>query len=109
MVGPFSGSRFHKNPVVNKGGLRSSKWVTRSQMEQVVGPSSGSRVQKHPLVGSDQDCITQVGLPIILNPEPTGPIRMEVGESPSLGDLRPLNQEAQALATSNLPHEASVA
>ena len=25
----------------NKGGLRSSKWVTRSQREHVVGPSSG--------------------------------------------------------------------
>ena len=38
----------------NKGGLRSSKWVTRSQREHVVGPSSGLRVQKDPVVGSDQ-------------------------------------------------------
>nr|POE65407.1 hypothetical protein CFP56_55270 [Quercus suber] len=34
----------------NKGGLRSSKWVKRSQREHVVGPSSGSRVQKNPVV-----------------------------------------------------------
>ena len=38
----------------NKGGRRSSKWVTRSQREHVVGPSSGLRVQKDPVVGSDQ-------------------------------------------------------
>ena len=51
------GSRVQKDPVVgsnqfrrvarnsNKGGLRSSKWVTRSQREHVVGPSSRSRGQ----------------------------------------------------------------
>nr|POF25031.1 hypothetical protein CFP56_37991 [Quercus suber] len=50
-----------------------------------------------------------MGLPVIPNPESTGPIRMEVGESSSLGDPRPLNHEAQALAMSNTPHEASVA
>lgn len=38
----------------NKGGLRSSKWVTRSYREHVVGPSSGSWVHKIPVVGSDQ-------------------------------------------------------
>ena len=54
MVGPSSGSRVQKDPEVgsdqfrrvagnsNKGGLRSSKWVTRSQREHVVGPSNGS-------------------------------------------------------------------
>ena len=65
-MGPSSGSRVQKNPVVgsnqfrrvawnsNEGGLRSSKWVTRSQREHVVGPSSGLRVQKDHVVGSDQ-------------------------------------------------------
>ena len=38
----------------NKGGLRSSKWVTRSQREHMVGPSSGSQFQKDSVVGSDQ-------------------------------------------------------
>ena len=109
MVGPSSGSQFQKNPVVNKGGLRSFKWVTRSQREHVVGLSSGSWVQKNPVVGLDQDCNTQVGLLVIPILESTGPIRMEVGESPSLGDPRPLNHEAQASMMSNTPHEASIA
>ena len=30
-MGPSSGSQVYQNPVVNKGGLRSSKCVTRSQ------------------------------------------------------------------------------
>ena len=34
-----------------KGGLRTSKWVTRSQWEHVVGPPSGSRVQINPVIG----------------------------------------------------------
>nr|POF17159.1 hypothetical protein CFP56_39685 [Quercus suber] len=99
----------------NKGGLRSSKWVKRSQREHVVGPSSGSRVpknlvvQKNPVVGSNQDCNTQVSFPVIPNLESTSPIRMEVGESPSLGDLRPSNDEAQASAMSNASHKASIA
>ena len=37
-----------------KGGLRTSKWVTRSQREHVVGPPSGSRVQKILVIGSAQ-------------------------------------------------------
>ena len=93
----------------NKGGSRSSKWVTRSQREHVVGHSSGSRVQKNLVVGSGQDCNTQVGLPVIPNLESTGPIRMEVGGSPSLGDPRLSNHEAQASTMSNAPNEASVA
>nr|POE90443.1 hypothetical protein CFP56_43117 [Quercus suber] len=39
---------------------------------------------------------TQIGLPVIPYLEPTSPIRMEVGESPSLGDPSPLNQETHA-------------
>ena len=50
-----------------------------------------------------------MGFPVILNLESTDPIRMEMGESPSLGDLRPSNHEAQASAMSNSSHEASVA
>ena len=38
----------------NKGRLRSSKWVKRSQREHMGGPFSGSRVQKNPVVGLDQ-------------------------------------------------------
>ena len=34
-----------------KGGLRTSKWVTRSQWEHVMGPPSGSRVQINPVIG----------------------------------------------------------
>ena len=50
-----------------------------------------------------------MGFLVILNLESTGPIRMEIGESPSLGDLRPLNHEAQASAMFNASHEALVA
>ena len=87
----------------NKGGLRCSLWVTMDQMEHV---SSGSRVHKYPVMGSDQDG-TQVGLPVISFPEPTDPSRMEVGESPTLGDLRPLSQEAYTLVMSKEPHKTS--
>ena len=37
-----------------KGGLKTSKWVTRNQREHVVGPPSGSRVHKIPMIGSAQ-------------------------------------------------------
>ena len=53
----------------------------------------------------DQDG-TQVGLPVFSYPEPTGPSRVEVGESPTLGDLRPLSQEAYASMMSKAPHKA---
>ena len=68
--------------------------------------SSGSRVHKYPMVGSNQDG-TQVGFPVISYPEPTGPSRMKAGESLTLGDLRPLSQEAHALVMSKAPHKAS--
>ena len=86
----------------NKGGLRSSLWVTRGQREHV---SSGSRVLKYPMVGSNQDG-TQVGLLVIPYLEPTGPIRMEVGDSPSLDDPRSLFQEAHTAMMSKAPYEA---
>ncbi|KAK9992897.1 hypothetical protein SO802_022600 [Lithocarpus litseifolius] len=69
--------------VWNKGGLRSSSWIIRDQREHV---HSGSRVQKFHMVGSDQDG-TLVGLLVYSGPEPTGPVRLEVGESPT-GGLR---------------------
>ena len=58
------------------------------------------------MVGLDQDG-TQVGLPMISFPEPTGPSRMEEGVSPSVGDLWLLNQEAHASVMSKAPHTAS--
>ena len=89
--------------VWNKGGLRSSLWVSRDQREHVP---SDSRVHLNPVVGSDQDG-SQVGLPVIFDPEPTGPFRTEVGESPTVGDPRPLSLEAHTLVMSKAPHEAS--
>ena len=50
-MGPSSGSRVYQNLVVNKGGLRSSKFVTRSQRGH-------SWVQKLSVVGLDQECNT---------------------------------------------------
>ena len=64
---------------------------------------SRSRVHIHPMVGLDQ---AQVGFLVIPYPEPTNPIRMEVGVSPSLADPRLLNQEGHTLAMSKAPHEA---
>ena len=89
--------------VWNKGGLRSSIWVSRGKRDHVGGYSSGSWVHKL-VVGLDQDC-TQVGLLMI--PKPTGPTRMEEGISPSMGDPRLLNQESHTLVMSKAPHEAS--
>ena len=57
VVGPPRGSRVHTNPMVFKGGLRNSKWV--SQREHVVGPSSGSQVHLLPVVGSDFEWASQ--------------------------------------------------
>ena len=85
----------------NKGGLKSSLWVSKDQREHV------SRVsQVHNLfgVGFVQDG-PLVGLPSF--PEPTSPSWWEVGESPTVGDPRSLSLEAQVL--SKAPHEASVA
>lgn len=84
----------------NKGGLRSSLWVSRDQRKHMP---SGSRVHKAPVEGSDQ-IGAQVGLP-----EPTSPSRLEMGESPTSRDLIPLSQHAYALVMSKAPHEASVA
>ena len=85
-----------------KGGLRNSLWVTRDQKEHV--PSS-SRVHQSSLVGLGN----QMGLPVFSGPKPTGPMRLEVGESPTLGDPRLLRQEAQASVMSKVHHEASEA
>ena len=62
--------------VWNKGGLRSSLWVIRDQREHMP---SGSRVHKCPMVDSNQDG-SLVGIPVISSLEPTGPLRLEVGE-----------------------------
>ena len=60
MVGPPSGSRALKNPVIGsakfrcnarisyQGGWRNSKCVIRNQKKSVVSPSSGSRDQLCP-------------------------------------------------------------
>ena len=70
-----------------KGGLRNSLLVTRDQKEYV--PSS-LRVHHSSLVDSGN----QVGLPVFPGPEPTGPMRLEVGESLIVGDPRLLRLEA---------------
>ena len=85
----------------NKGGLRSSLWVSREQMEHAP---SGSWVLKYPMVGSG----TQVGL-VISGLEPIGPMRLEVGESLTVGDSILLRQEAYAPMMSKAFHEASEA
>ena len=56
--------------------------VRRDQKEHVP---SGSRVHNFPMVGPDQDG-TLVGLLVFSGPKPTGPLRLEVGESPTGGD-----------------------
>ena len=94
MVCPSSGSGAYQNSVVNKGGLRSSKWVTRSQ--------DHSWVQKLSVVGLDQECNTQMGLAVVHFPKPTGQARMVVGESSLLSAQRPL-------AMSTAPHDLLVA
>ena len=47
----------------NKGGLRNSIWVKRSQREHVMGPSSGSRVYQNPVVNKgglrSSKCVTR--------------------------------------------------
>ena len=85
-----------------KGGLRNSLLVTRDQKEYM--PSS-LRVHQSSLVGSGN----QVGLPVFPDLEPTGPMRLEVGESPTVGDPRLLRLEAQALVMSEVHQEASEA
>ena len=82
----------------NKGGLRSSLWVSREQMEHMP---SGSRVLKYPMVGSG----TQVGL-VIFGLEPIDPMRLEVGESLTVGDSILLRQEAYAPVMSKALYEA---
>ena len=69
---------------------------------------SGSRVQKFPMVGSNQDG-TLVGLPTFSGPEPTGLLRLEVGESPTGGDPTLLRQEAYAPVMSKASHDTSEA
>ena len=88
----------------NKGCLKSSILVSRGKRDHVLGSSSVSRVHR-PVVGLDQ-ADTQVGLPF---PELTGPSRKEEWVSPSVGDLRLLNQEAHALGKPNKPHADLVA
>ena len=85
-----------------KGCLKGSIWVSRGQRDHVVGFSSVSRVHR-PVVGLDQ-VGTQVGLPL---PELTSPSRMEECVSPSVGDLRLLNEEAHAPMMLKEPHTAS--
>nr|POE50963.1 hypothetical protein CFP56_31118 [Quercus suber] len=98
VVGQSSGSRAYQNSVVNKGVLRRSKWVIRSQ--------DHSQVQKISVVGSDPECNTQVGLPVVYSPKPTGPTRMAKGES-SFSSAQ--NYNPIALTMPNTPHDLLVA
>ena len=96
-----------KSVAWNKGCLKSSIWVSRGWRDHVLGSSSSSSVSRvhKPVVGLVQ-ADTQVGLPF---PELTGPSRKEEWVSPSVGDLRLLNQEAHAPEKPNDPHEALAA
>ena len=115
-MGPPSRSWVQTNPVIdsahfrcavgtsNKGDGRNSKWVKRNQR------NFASQGQVKPVVGLDPSCDTLVGLPHLLNPDSTGPIRFEVGESSSLSDSRPLTHEAHELvmaASSKTGHDIS--
>ena len=68
--------------------------------------SSGSRVYNFSVMGSDQEG-SHVGLPMIPFPEPTGPITMERGPSPSLAKPSLLNLVDHASRVSITPHVAS--
>nr|POE99703.1 hypothetical protein CFP56_36046 [Quercus suber]POE99705.1 hypothetical protein CFP56_36048 [Quercus suber] len=60
------------------------------------------------MVGSNLDG-TLVSLPVFSGPEPTGPLRLEVGESPTGGDSKLLRQEAHAPVMSKASHVTSEA
>ncbi|KAK9988852.1 hypothetical protein SO802_029091 [Lithocarpus litseifolius] len=78
--------------VWNKGGLRNSILVIKDQRVHVPG---GSQVQQLPLVGSDL-AGSSLGLPVLFGPEPTGPLRLEVGESPTRGCPTLLRKDAHS-------------
>ena len=90
--------------VWKNGGLRSSLSVIRDQREHV--PSSW--VHNLHLVGSDQDG-NLVGFPELSGPEPTGPMRLQVGVSPTGEDPKLLRQEVHASVRSNASHVSSEA
>ena len=91
MVGPPSGSRVLKNPMIGstqfrydagisyKGGWRNSKWVIRNQEKSVVGPSSGSRDQLCPTLAQTDRGSLQSNKSCFL-----GPSVFEMGEPSSL-------------------------
>ena len=60
------------------------------------------------MVGSNHEG-TLVGLPVFSGLEPTGPLRLEVGESPTGGDLILLRKEARAPVMSKASHATSKA
>ncbi|KAL0005205.1 hypothetical protein SO802_012766 [Lithocarpus litseifolius] len=60
----------------NKGGLRSSLWVSRDQRKHVTS-GNGSQVHNFPVVGSDREG-SQVGLSY---PESIGPSWLKVGRN----------------------------
>ena len=98
-------NREGKRRVVWKnGGLRSSLSVIRDQREHV--PSSW--VHNLHMVGSDQDG-NLVGFPVLSGPEPTGPMRLQVGVSPTGEDPKLLTQEVHAPVRSNASHVSSEA
>ena len=94
MVGPPSGSRVLKNPVIGsakfrcdawipyKGGWRNSKWVIRNQEKFVVSPSSGSRDQLCPTLAQ-----TDLGSLQSIKSCFSGPSVFEMGEPSSLTSL----------------------
>ena len=93
-------NREGKRRVVWKnGGLRSSLSVIRDQREHV--PSSW--VHNLHMVGSDQDG-NLVGFPVLSGLEPTGPMRLQVGVSPTGEDPKLLTQEVHAPVRSNASH-----
>ena len=63
--------------------------------------------QQKPMLGPDQDI--QMGSQNDPNPESTGPIRMEVGESSSLANPRPPTPIAHVPVKPNTAPEASIA
>ena len=60
------------------------------------------------MVSSDHEG-TLVGLPVFSGLEPTGPLRLEVGESPTGGDPILLRKEARAPVMSKASHATSKA
>ena len=111
VVGPSRSRVYHKKRATRnkyKSGFKSLKWVARGE-KPIVGLDSfcDTRGLEKPVLDSGPNGDTSMGFPNFPNIPELNPIRLDMGDSSSLADLRLTAPDSVLVASSKTPFDSS--